>query len=433
MDVVELKDKNNYLHKQMNDIVRKSDAERRDMTESETTQFNALYSQYLTNEQEILNAKHGNEQGSGRKTSPEPPRGSMRGDFQAPLSMRGDLVTAGDRIVLGKAKDGKQIRGYRPNEPLPFHGKPVGYSFGDWARASYSGDYSKIRAAAGDVQQEGVGSDGGFLVPTQFSQQLVELARARAQVLNAGAVVIPTTSNEIEFAKQETDPTAHWRGELQSITPSEATFSKVVFHSHSLAAIVTMSEELLMDSPNAGEVLQQALGQALGLKLDQAFLSGDGVGKPLGILTASGVQSVTVGGALSAYSKFSEAWGKILNANFTPNALLLNALTAAKLDALADTTLQPLQPPPSWNLYSHLVTNQLTETASASDAILGDFSNYWVAMRTDGVRIEFDRSGTVGGINAFSDLAVHIRCWLRADGQPVRPAAFVKLTNITTS
>jgi hypothetical protein len=49
------------------------------------------------------------------------------------------------------------------------------------------------------------------------------------------------------------------------------------------------------------------------------------------------------------------------------------------------------------------------------------------------LRIEFNRSATVDSVNAFTQLGVHVRAWMRADAAAVRPSAFVLIPGITTT
>lgn len=436
VDLHALKVKSFTLARECNDIVKAAKSEKRDLTNEEYRRWEDLASQYEIVEAQITsleaNDDYGNAmlRGTGRRTTAQGPDDlDHNAESFSPRAQRREPQSTG--LIVGKTKEGNLIRAYRPKEALPMaSAQSVNYDFQDWIRAIYTGDYSSIRAET--TQTEGVGGDGGWLVHPQFSRTVIELIRNKTQVVNAGALTIPMETNSLTFAKQVTDPSAYWRGELQPIPPSKATFEAVHFQAHSLGVIVTMSEELLMDSPNAGTILQTALASALALKLDSSFLSGDGVGKPTGVTVTDGVQSTAAVGTLSSYAPFSEAAGKLWATNHTPGALLMNGLTAAKIDALVDAEDRPLLPPPSWSQYAHLITNQIEQSGTTSTAILADWSNLWIGMRME-VRIDFDRSATAAGVNAFESLGVHARGWLRADAMVVRPSAFVLIPGITTT
>ena len=64
-----------------------------------------------------------------------------------------------------------------------------------------------------------------------------------------------------------------------------------------------------------------------------------------------------------------------------------------------------------------------------SEAYIGDFSQVLVGMRSDLV-IEASREATIGSDNAWAQLQVHIRAYLRADVALLHPEHFVVLSGI---
>jgi HK97 family phage major capsid protein len=292
MDLIELKKQSASLLDRCQGIQSKSETERRNMTAEEQAEYDRLYRRFLANEQEILS------QGTGRKTSPEGPNSRMRGGSGS----------SGAGVIVGKTKGGEEVRAYRPNESLPVSGPVLPFDFGAWMRRCWNGTTGDIRA---DAMTESAGADGGFAVPQRMAAEILDIVRNKAQVLNAGALTIPMDSRELELVKQIGDPTAYWRGELEAIPPSKMTFAMQTFRAHSLAATITLSEELLADAKNFGAMLQNALGSALALALDKACLSGTGIVQPLGILNTPGVQTTGAVGTLADYGDFSEAAGKL--------------------------------------------------------------------------------------------------------------------------
>lgn len=402
-------------------------AEGRVFTSEEVTEIETLLAQFHQCEEQIEAHQKAEEalghmvrggQSRGRQTTPEGP-GSTRVQAQP-----------GSGIVVGETAEGKQIRAYAPHEPIAeWRQSHHDFSFQDWIRAVYSGDWSKMPR---NQMSEQVGADGGWLVPGPLAAQTIEMVRNKMMVLKAGALTVPMDSNTLTFAKQSSDIVAHWRGELQPIVPSKPTIDKVTFVAHVVAGITILSEELIQDAPNAGAIVQSSLAAALALAVDAAALTGDGVGKPTGCTVATGVQKLTGIGAITHWGKFIEANGLLVSSNFQPTALVLNGPTYAVIDGFAvPVENQPLLPPPSWATYQHLVSNQLPEVSNTSTAVLGDFTQYWFGMRQQLV-IEVQKTGTVGSTNLNTDLAVAIRAYLRVDGLPVRPEAFVSLEGITT-
>ena len=105
------------------------------------------------------------------------------------------------------------------------------------------------------------------------------------------------------------------------------------------------------DAPNASAAITDALAAGLALELVRAGLLGSGAGsEPTGIFIAAGVQSISMGtngAALINFSQLSQAVQKVGDANSTPAAAIYAPRTAGVLDRLADTTGQPIVPPPA--------------------------------------------------------------------------------------
>lgn len=152
-------------------------------------------------------------------------------------------------------------------------------------RGRYRNDYGSV-----------VPADGGFLVPESLSSQLMQLTLETA-IVRPKAMVLPMTTQTL--AMPAVDETTHvgslfggistqWAAEGEALVASEASFGRVVLHAAKLAARADVPSELLSDSiPAFTEFIQSAYPQAIAHAEDQAFLTGDGVGKPLGVLSSS--------------------------------------------------------------------------------------------------------------------------------------------------
>lgn len=286
---------------------------------------------------------------------------------------------------------------------------------------------------SGDTRQSMVSTGtGGVLIPTPLVGQVIDLARNQSRVMEAGAVTYPMDSATLTLPRQVSDPEAKWRGELKHIHRSDVTLEPVVLHACSLGSIVSVSNELLEDAVGLNAFLTRTLSAVMALGIDQAALSGAGAkedGKriePLGVANTPNIQAHS--GTLANYTLFSEATTLVRNVNGNPNALIMSPNNFGLLDALADTTGQPLQPPPSWSDYAHLATNQLEDTV----AIMGDWTNLAVGVRGQ-IRLELSRDATLPAqdtlpeLHAFSQNATVIRVLWRGDVAVLRPNQFVKL------
>ena len=92
-------------------------------------------------------------------------------------------------------------------------------SAGDFLRAAAINPHQVMAAAAG--QSEGIGEEGGFAVPPQFSAALLNRA-AEISLFLSRANVIPATSNMLVLPTWDLDQTGGKRGGLTAVWLDEA-------------------------------------------------------------------------------------------------------------------------------------------------------------------------------------------------------------------
>ena len=151
-----------------------------------------------------------------------------------------------------------------------------------------------------NILQEGVDADGGYLVPEEYDHRLIDTL-SEENIMRRLATTI-TTSGEHKINIAATKPSASWIEEGGALTFGDATFSQILLDAHKLHVAIKVTEELLYDNAFnlEGYILDQ-FGKALGNAEEDAFLNGDGTGKPLGLFAATG--GGTVAGTLTAAIK----------------------------------------------------------------------------------------------------------------------------------
>ena len=296
------------------------------------------------------------------------------------------------------------------------------------------------------AQQSG-GSDtgGGYLLPSPVSERFVDLARSASVCMRAGAQTLAMDSSELSIARLTSDASPVWREELVAVTSSDVSFDKIVLRPKVVAAIIPVSIELLEDASNAASIIESSLQAQLGLKLDQAILSGRGASaEPTGIRNHADVNSITSVGTPTNYSHLTSAIKSIFEANYDRElrdvAWVTNPRDGATYDGLADTTGQPLRPTP-WaaDMRRFSTTSIATDEGGGSNEsymIVGDFRQCLVGMRTSGVNLEVLREGTVtdssgDSWNATTQLLRHVRAYMRVDVALLRPTWFTVLSGVT--
>ena len=185
-----------------------------------------------------------------------------------------------------------------------------------------------------NVLQEGVDANGGYLVPAEYDQRLIDVLDEE-NVLRPLATVI-TTSGEHKINIAATKPAASWIEEGAPLTFGEATFDQIVLDAHKLHVAVKVTEELLYDNAFKLEsYLIEQFGKALGNAEEDAFLNGDGVHKPKGLLATGQTSLTTAAADIKADELLSFVYS--LKRPYRKNAaFLVNDQTLASIRKLKD-------------------------------------------------------------------------------------------------
>jgi len=157
---------------------------------------------------------------------------------------------------------------------------------------------------------EGMDELGGFAVPAQQAAEIIQRLPGLTAVRQAGARVVQTSSNMIEWLKltggNSRYPTAMrglWGTEVQSPTADDWTFGLEQIGVHTYTYKVVVSQSLVEDATNLVDILNDLIVVTLAMDEDAAYISGDGAGKPRGLLPSSANShsfSETVSGNASA-------------------------------------------------------------------------------------------------------------------------------------
>ena len=133
-----------------------------------------------------------------------------------------------------------------------------------------------------DILQEGVDADGGFLVPVEYDKRLIETLEE--ENIMRGLATKITTSGQHKINVAMSDPAAAWIEEGGALNFGDSKFAQVLLDAHKLHVAVKVTEELLYDNAfKLEDHILGAFGKALANAEEDAFLNGDGNGKPTGI------------------------------------------------------------------------------------------------------------------------------------------------------
>jgi HK97 family phage major capsid protein len=169
----------------------------------------------------------------------------------------------------------------------------------------------------------GVGASGGVLVPPQFRSMLTRIqpqdaiVRPRATVIPAGtppdAPVTMPLLNQAGAAGVFAGVAVTWIGEGDTKPETEPTFLEITLTPHEVAARTIMTDKLLRNAPAASGIVQTLLRGAIMAAEDTAFISGNGVARPLGFVGhASSINVARAGAGAIAYADVVNMYARIL-------------------------------------------------------------------------------------------------------------------------
>lgn len=139
-----------------------------------------------------------------------------------------------------------------------------------------------------------VGSDGagGYLVPDTYEEELVRALAERNVIRKIAKTITTTKKLHIPVAYGTGDATWVIEGEPWSF--SEATFGEVVLDAHKLATSILASDEMLEDGGvDIEKHIRTFFAERIGEAEEEAFVRGNGKGKPLGLIYQASVGAMT--------------------------------------------------------------------------------------------------------------------------------------------
>jgi HK97 family phage major capsid protein len=138
---------------------------------------------------------------------------------------------------------------------------------------------------------------GGYLAPEQFVAEVIKNV-VQFSPVRAAARVGSTAAGSVRIPKRTGTPTAGWVSEIGSRPATQPAYGQVEIPVNEAACYVDVSNQLLEDSAvDIYSELSMDLAEEFGRLEGYAFVLGDGVGKPEGLMAADAVQYTPTGSA----------------------------------------------------------------------------------------------------------------------------------------
>ena len=303
------------------------------------------------------------------------------------------------------------------------------------ARKFFSGDRQDQRIL--DLQKaanvEGIDSSGGVLVPEMNQNEVLSVALEGA-IVRPRALVFPMETDILNIPRLvDTDRSSNifggvtftWQGEGAELFTgaSQPALGNIKLNHHKLTGTAIASREVEDDIMGFGTFMNQAFGRALRFLEDDAYIWGNGVGQPQGIMNSGAMIAVTRQGngyvdmpdiGNMAARLLPDSWSRavwIISQSVLAQWMTLNDAGANVASFIDLSTMQCLGCP-------ILVSEHAAALGTSGDIILADFAHFILGgqdMVVSSSREANCSSGTAGWTRdqTLWKLVMHV------DGQPM--------------
>lgn len=229
--------------------------------------------------------------------------------------------------------------------------------------------------------------NGSYFLP-EASAEKYAAALAEENLFRTLATFVIATTIGGRIITSDTPVDADWIGEGGTVPEAELTANRIALSEHKLACISVLDSDFVHDTGfNISDYLTHDFARIFGKAEEKAFLNGDGVGKPKGILHATEGADLGVTAASSTNIIFDEIHRLYfsLKPEYRSNAVwIMNDETALAVRDLKDSTGNYLWRGAADTLLGKpvIISNHMPSSASgAKPVVFGDFKYYWVVER----------------------------------------------------
>ena len=324
----------------------------------------------------------------------------------------GDVLSADDRAIYEKMEQeivdlGKEIGIIERREALdlemskptsaPISANPntkteekTGRSSDEYKKSFWRAMRNKKNPyEAVNALQIGTDSEGGYLVPDEYENTLIEKLHDE-NVIRQYATVIKSSNGDKKIPVVAGYGEATWTDEEAAYTESDDSFGVITLGAHKLTSIIKVSEELLNDSAfDLEQYISKEFVRRMAVAEENAFINGTGTGRPTGILQTAETGKTTAAAAAITADEVIDLYHS-LRSPYRKNAVFIaNDSTVKSVRQLKDSNGMYLwQPGLKEGQPDTLIGNRIISSAYMPEIgagkkpiLFGDISYYWIADR----------------------------------------------------
>lgn len=345
-------------------------------------------------------------------------------DFSAATAeIQNQLRVITDRLAAVETRANRPTAGNQPTEPAT-----ETRAFLNFVR------HGVERMGADEVRALTVANDAsaGYLAPDAYGSEIVK-ALVQFSPIRQYARVVSVSAPALKYPKRLTGPAATWTDESADSTESTPTYGEVTLTPYELRTYIDVSQALLEDNQyNLEGELVTDLAEAFGVTEATAFVTGDGTGKPKGIVAATGITEVKTGAAATLGTSPADTLIGLYHSLPAPHAQnavwLMNRTTLSTLRQLKDSTgryllVDPVSAAAPMTLLGRPVVEAVdmpNVAANAYPIIFGDLQGYRIVDRVSFTMLRDPYSQATKG-------RVRLHARRRVGGDVTHTDRFVKL------
>lgn len=300
------------------------------------------------------------------------------------------------------------------------------------------------KAMGGDEMRAltaGTDTSGGFIMtPQTFIAQLISNVKDMVFMRKLATIIPLNESASCGVPTLDSDVgDADWTPEVKTVLEDTGlAFGKRELAPHMLTKLVKVSNKLLRNAAlNPETIVNDRMAYKFGIAMEKAYLTGSGVGQPLGVFTASpdGIPTSRDITMATGNTTTMTADGLIATKYSMKAPYMVKAQWLFHRDALAQIAqlkdgngnyifkLAEKADVPDMLLGRPLIMSEYapnTFTASQYVGMFADFSNYWIA---DSLALQFMRLNEIYAV----ENKVGFIARLETDGMPVLAESFSRI------
>lgn len=316
LSITELRDKRLNLVNESRAIVNAADTEKRDLTDEERGRFDTMHSDV-----EVLgNAIKAKESDIARRSRLDGLDTEMSRVTETVLRNQPGESRGAAPTVIEYRNNRLELR---KDDERPEYRKLWERSQPEYETA-FRASLMKSKVDMSDIERRALQADsdtvGGYLVPTQFVARLIKAVDNVVFVRQHATVIPVTDASSVGMPSLDTNPADFdWTTELATgDEDSSMAFGKRELTPHPLAKRIKISNKLMrLSAINAEDLVMDRFAYVMGVTEEQAFLSGHGAQRPLGVFTASNNGVPTTQDVSTGNSTTAIAADNLINVKYT--------------------------------------------------------------------------------------------------------------------